>query len=130
MAPLSLAGRDVRRCTDSRAIGAVGMAHARAVNQHYPGFTELWLSGLRNNPAAADLGVVNHQGSTKRYLLVLRQGHKKVTSWNLALSNGQAWQQTVAISSGYATSADLYLPSDATHPYRHVSTGRAPAAKS
>ncbi len=112
------------------AAGAVGMAHARAVNQHYPGFTELWLSGLRENPAAADLGVMNHQGSAKRYRLVLHQGHKKAVSWYLVLSNGEAWRRTITISSGYVTSADLYLPVHSHHPYRHVSTGSPPAAKS
>jgi hypothetical protein len=115
------------------AIGAVGMAHARAVNQHYPGFTELWLSPLRENTAAAGLGVVNHQGTAKRYRLVLfRQGHGKIV-WDLVLSNGETWRRTIAISSGYVTSADLYLLPARTphpHPYRHVSTGLAPAAKS
>jgi hypothetical protein len=112
------------------AVGAVGMAHARAVNQQYPGFTELWLSPLRGNPAAADLGVVNHQGSAERYRLVLsRPGHQNAV-WVLVLPNGKAWRQTIAISSGYVTSADLYLLPDRTHPYRHVSTGPARAAKS
>ncbi len=114
------------------AIGAVGMAHARAVNQHYPGFTELWLSALRENPAAADLGVANHQGSAQRYQLVLfHQGHRTHV-WYLVLSNGETWRRTVAISSGRVTSADLYLlpVGRHSHPYRQVSTGLAPAAKS
>jgi hypothetical protein len=112
------------------ALGAVGMAHARAVNQHYAGFTELWLSGLRDNPAAADLGVVNHQGSAKHYRLVLfHQGDRKA-AWDLVLSNGEAWRRTVAISGAYVTSADLYLLPDRDHPYRHVSTGPVRAAKS
>lgn len=115
------------------AVGAVGMAHARAVNQHYPGFTELWLSPLRGNPAAADLGVANHHESAKRYRLVLSHQGRRDTTWDLVLSNGETWRRTIAISSDHVTSADLYLlpvHGPHPHPYRHVSTGLARAAKS
>jgi hypothetical protein len=110
------------------AAGAVGVARVGASIQRYPGFTELSMSGLRHNPAAADLGVVNHQGHAERYRLVLlRQGRPTRTAWNIVLPNGQTWHRTIAISTRYVTSADLYLATDPHHPYRQVSTGPVPA---
>ncbi len=110
------------------AAGAVGVARVGASIQRYPGFTELSMSGLRHNPAAADLGVVNHQGHSERYRLVLlHQGQRTHTAWNIVLPNGQTWHRTIAISTRYVTSANLYLPPDLHHPYRQVSTGPVPA---
>jgi hypothetical protein len=110
------------------AAGAVGVARVGASIQRYPGFTELSMSGLRQNPAAADLGVVNHQGHAERYRLVLlHQGRPTDTAWNIVLPNGQTWHRTIAISTRYVTSANLYLPTDLHHPYRQVSTGPVPA---
>jgi hypothetical protein len=110
------------------AAGAVGVARVGASIQRYPGFTELSMSGLRQNPAAADLGVVNHQGHAERYRLVLlHQGQPTDTAWNLVLSNGETWHRTITISTRYITSANLYLPTDLHHPYRQVSTGPVPA---
>lgn len=109
------------------AAGAVGVARVGASIQRYPGFTELSMSGLRHNPAAADLGVVNHQGHSQRYRLVLlHQGQRTHTAWNIVLPNGQTWHRTIAISTRYVTSANLYLPTDLHHPYRQVSTGPVP----
>ena len=63
------------------AAGAVGVARVGASIQRYPGFTELSMPGVRHNPAAADLGVVNHQGHSERYRLVLlHQGRPTVHS--------------------------------------------------
>ena len=108
------------------AAGAVGVARVGASIQRYPGFTELSMS--RQNPAAADLGVVNHQGHAERYRLVLlHQGQPTDTAWNLVLSNGETWHRTITISTRYVTSANLYLPTDLHHPYRQVSTGPVPA---
>jgi hypothetical protein len=110
------------------AAGAVGVARVGASIQRYPGFTELSMSGLRQNPAAADLGVVNHQGHSERYRLVLlHQGQPTDTAWTIVLPDGQAWHRTIAISARYVTSANLYLPPDLHHPYRQVSTGPVPA---
>jgi hypothetical protein len=110
------------------AAGAVGVARVGASMQRYPGFTELSMSGLRHNPAAADLGVVNHQGHSERYRLVLlHQGRPTDTAWNIVLPNGQTWHRTIAISTRYVTSANLFLPTDLNHPYRQVSTGPVPA---
>ena len=109
------------------AAGAVGVARVGASIQRYPGFTELWISSLRQNPAAADLGVVNHQGRSKRYRLVLLHQGRTDTAWNLVLSDGETWHRTITISTSYVTSASLYLLPDLRHPYRQVSTGPAQA---
>jgi len=109
------------------AAGAVGVARVGASIQRYPGFTELSMSGLRHNPAAADLGVVNHQGHSERYRLILLHQGRRHTVWNIVLPNGQTWHRTIAISTRYVTSANLYLPTDLHHPYRQVSTGPVPA---
>jgi hypothetical protein len=105
------------------AIGAVGLARVGAAIQHYPGFTELWLSARTENPTTASLGVSNHEGNTRRYKIVML--HKKQISavWQLTLSNGQTWQRTVSIGGKYVKIVDLYLLPDLTHPYRHVDTG-------
>ncbi len=108
------------------AAGAVGVARVGASIQRTPGFTELWISGLRQNPAAADLGIVNHQGHSQRYRLVLLHQGRPDTVWNLVLSEGETWQRTIAISTTYVTSASLYLPPD-RNAYRQVSTGPIPA---
>lgn len=104
------------------AAGAVVLASVGAATQRYPGFTQLWLSG-HGKTDTASLGVSNQQGSTKQYRLILLRKGRASETWNLTLSTGQSWQQTIRISSNYATAANLYLMPDLVHPYRHVSTG-------
>jgi hypothetical protein len=99
---------------------AVGLAHAGAVKQHYPGFTELWLAPRGHNDAVADLGVSNHQGSPGRYRLVLRRDGARSNAWDLSLANGQTWHHPVPLTQTGTTSADLYRWPDLSHPYRHV----------
>lgn len=103
------------------AAGAVTLASIGATTQHYPGFTQLWLS-VHGGAVTASLGVSNQQGSTKQYRLILLRKGRASETWNLTLSNGQVWQQTIRISRKYAT-AKLYLMPDLSHPYRYVSTG-------
>ncbi len=105
------------------AIGAVGIARVGAAMQHYPGFTQLWLSPRDTNARTADLGVSNHQGASTRYRLVLlRNGHASAT-WNLTLFDGQTWQRAVPFTDKYTTiAANLYRLPDLTHPYRYVAT--------
>jgi hypothetical protein len=104
------------------AVGAVGVARVGAAIQHYPGYTELWLSPQPGNSATAALGVSNHQGSTERYRLILLHRRHVAAIWNITLSNGQTWQRTVPITINRNTIADLYLMPDVTHPYRYVDT--------
>ena len=99
---------------------AVGLAHAGAVKQHYPGFTELWLAPRGHNEPAADLGVSNHQGNAVRYRLVLRGNGGVRHAWVLSLANGQTWHRPVPLTQRGTTSADLYRWPDVTRLYRHV----------
>jgi hypothetical protein len=104
------------------AAGAVVLSLASAASQHYPGFTQLWLSPDKSQ-ANASLGVRNQQGGAERYRLVLLRKGRASQTWNLNLANGQTWQRTIPISVDYSTAANLYLLPDGTHPYRYVSTG-------
>jgi hypothetical protein len=105
------------------AVGAVGLARVGADIQHYPGFTELWLSKRTQAAPFAYLGVSNHQGGTEQYRLVLLHKRRVSAIWNLTLSNGQTWQRPIPIKGNYIKTADLYLLPDLAHPYRHVDTG-------
>jgi hypothetical protein len=109
------------------AAGAVGLSIASAAKQANPGFTQLWLSTSVRNSSVAALGVSNHQGSTARYrLILLRQGHVSAT-WNLTLSDGQAWQRRIPVTGGYPVAARLYRLPDLTQPYRYVTIdGQSP----
>ncbi len=105
------------------AAGAVALASVAASIQHYPGFTQLWLSAHGSSTTAANLGVTNQQNSLERYRLVLLRSDRVESTWNLRLANGQTWQRTIPVSSTYTTAANLYILPDISHPYRHVSTG-------
>lgn len=100
------------------AAGGIGIARVGAAVQHYPGFSELWISPVRAAPGSADLGVSNHEGRTEQYRLVLNEGGRTASSWNVTLRNGAIWERAVTVGSG--TTADLYRLPDATSPYRHV----------
>jgi len=101
------------------AAGAVGLAAVGAAIQHYPGFTELWLTSEGKSTTRASLGVSNHEGSTKKYKLVLMDDKRRYTIY-ITLPNGQTWQEDVSTNAKYVTTADLYLLPDIKHPYRHV----------
>ena len=103
------------------AAGAVTLASVSAAIQRYPGFTQLWLSE-RGNTVTASLGVRNEQGGTKQYRLVLLRKGQPGNIWDFTLSNGETWQRAISMSDKSATTADLYLLPDLTHPYRHVAT--------
>jgi hypothetical protein len=105
------------------AIGAVGLARVGAAIQHYPGFTELWLSARTEDPSTASLGVSNHEGNTRRYKVVVLHQNRISAVWQLTLSNGQTWQRPISIGGHYVKIVNLYLLPDLTHPYRHVDTG-------
>jgi uncharacterized membrane protein len=114
-------------CAALVAIGAVALADIGAAVQHYPGFTELWLSPRGGDATDASLGVSNHQGRTEEYRLILIRNGRVSATWHLALANGQEWQQTVAITSKHSTVADLYLLPDLSHPFRYVQVNLAEA---
>jgi hypothetical protein len=109
------------------AIGAVVLADAGAAVQHYPGFTELWLSPRGSSATDASLGVSNHQGKTEEYRLILIRDGRVSATWYLTLSNGQEWQRIIPITYLHGIVADLYLWPDFTHPYRYVRVNSARA---
>jgi hypothetical protein len=98
----------------------LGLARIGAAAQHYPGFTQLWLSARDGHAYTATLGVGNHQGAAARYRLVLLRNGSPSASWNLTLADGQTWHRTVTVTARYALAADLYRLPDLAHPYRHV----------
>lgn len=100
--------------------GAIWFAQAGAASQQYPGFTELWLTDQTYSTSTNNLGVINHEGKTESYkLIVLVKGHAS-TVWSMTLGPGQTWQRTFKI--GAATRANLYLLPDLKSPYRYVDT--------
>lgn len=99
---------------------AIWVARAGAATQHYPGFTELWLSSADHSSSIYNLGVNNEEGKTEKYRLeLLRKGHLSA-AWDLTLAAGKTWERTVQITG--ETRADLYLQSDRSQPYRYVDT--------
>jgi hypothetical protein len=99
---------------------AVWIARAGAISQHNPGFTELSLSSIGGSASTFNLGVIDHEGKTERYKLVLlRKGHVSAT-WELVLADGRNWQKTIHITG--KTRANLYLLPNLSRPYRYVDT--------
>ena len=100
--------------------GAIWLAQAGAASQHYPGFTDLWLTDHNYSTSMDNLGVSNQEGRTEKYQLVLlREGHVSA-EWKITLTTGQTWQRAVQVTA--KTRANLYLLPDLNQPYRHVET--------
>jgi hypothetical protein len=103
------------------AAGAVGLARVGAAEQHYPGFTQLWLVRPHAGASTVSLGVSNDEGATTRYQLVLLRNGKVTDRWNLTLRNGQVWRRTPPYTANIA--AHLYRLPDFARPYREVGAG-------
>lgn len=105
------------------AIGAIGLSVVSADAQKYPGYTQLWMTPIKSEPAKASLGVLNQQGAAVRYRLKLMVKGKVTSTWNLTLANGQTRQFTIPYTLKNSEVADLYQLPDVTHPYREVNNG-------
>ncbi len=105
------------------AIGSVAFSVKNAEAQKYPGYTQLWLTSIQNNPQKASLGVTNHQGVAGQYQLKLLTKGKVTATWIFTLSDGQSWTHTVAYTTAYPIAANLYLLPNISTPYRQVSNG-------
>jgi uncharacterized membrane protein len=103
------------------AICAVWLARTEAENQHYPGFTQLWLVHRDEKARTMSLGVANHEGRTTRYKLVLFRNSQVAATWNLDLPNGRAWQRTTQFAGRYTVTARLYRLPNVSSVYRYVS---------
>lgn len=88
--------------------GAVWLANASAGWQHEAGFAQLWLTPATK--ATSTLGVRDSYPGQQTFQLVLRDGGKAVGTWDLLLSEGQAWQLTVARPAGSTLTATLDVP--------------------
>lgn len=100
--------------------GAIWLAQAGAASQHYPGFTELWLTDHSYSTSTDNLGISNQEGKTESYRLVLLRKGRMTAKWEITLTAGQTWQQTVQVTA--ETRANLYLLPDLNQPYRYVDT--------
>jgi len=105
------------------AAGAVALSIYGASAQKVPDYTQLWMSPIASDPAAADIGVTNHAGAAARYRLVLiRRGHMS-SSWDISLADGQTWERVIPFSQAYRIVAELYRGADLRHVYRTVDNG-------
>jgi len=101
------------------AITAVGVARIGAARQHYPGFTQLWLTHRDQSAPTVNLGVGNHEGRTIHYrLILLRNGHAAAT-WNLTLANNHTWESTPRFGNDSIV-AELFRLPDLLDVYRTV----------
>ena len=101
------------------AITAVGVARIGAARQHYPGFTQLWLTHRDQSAPTVNLGVGNHEGRTIRYRLILFRNGQVAATWNLTLANDHTWERTPRFGN-YTIVAKLFRLPDLSHVYRNV----------
>ncbi len=90
---------------------AVWLANASAGWQHQAGFAQLWLTPA--TAATSTLGVRDNFPGQQVFQLVLRGDGKTLGTWDLALSDGQAWLRTVARPRGVTLTATLDVPGQA-----------------
>jgi hypothetical protein len=88
--------------------GAVWLANASAGWQHSSGFAQLWLTPATTTTST--LGVRDNYPGQQTFQLVLRDGGKPIGTWDLLLSEGHAWQRTVARPAGSTLTATLDVP--------------------
>lgn len=105
------------------AAGAVALSVYGASAQKLPDYTQLWMSPITSDPAAAHIGVTNHGGAPARYRLVLTRRGRVSSSWNFSLADGQTWERVIPFSQAYRIDAKLYHPPDLRHVYRTVDNG-------
>lgn len=110
------------------AAGAVEIAHVGAASQHFPGFTELWLTPSTRSASVVDLGVTNRQGTTTRYRLVYLLNGLSPSTWTFTLADGQTWRRQLSFDGLTGSTASLYRMPDLSHPYRHVAIAADPAS--
>jgi hypothetical protein len=88
---------------------AVWLGNASAGWQQSSGFAQLWLTPATE--ATSTLGVRDNLPGQQTLHLVLRgDGSKVLGTWDLSLTEGQAWQQTVARPAGSTLTATLGIP--------------------
>jgi hypothetical protein len=105
------------------AVATIVIAVISSDNQSQPGYTQLWMSQVKNE-AVASLGVNNQQGGTVVYRLQLLKKGRVSATWNLTLANGQTWQRDIPYTSKYSLAANLYRLPNLNDPYRTVANNQ------
>ncbi len=108
--------------------GAYLVTRAAALEQPYPGFTQLWL--LRAGPTDQKsllVGVRNLEEQPVSYRLEMTVGGQLVARWQLlSLDHSQEWQQVVSLANqqlppeGNEVIVSLYRQDDPNTVYRHA----------
>jgi hypothetical protein len=105
------------------AVAAIGLSVVSAEAQKYPGYTQLGMAVIKDDPGKANLSVLNEQGGTERYLLKLLIKGKVISTSDLTLANGQSQQFTIPYTLKNSEVADLYELPDVSHVYRYADNG-------
>ncbi len=113
------------------AVGAAGVARLDALQaKRNERFTQLWMLPARGGTAVR-IGVVNDEGKTQRYTVVLRAGLRPLATWHdVVLAANRSRVVMARLPRGLPDpsrlEADLYRGADSRVVYRHVtySTGR------
>ena len=104
------------------AIASLWLSRVAALNQPYPGFTQLWL--LPAQQGTVRLGVKNMESETTNYNLQLEIRGNVIHEWgSIELLPGQEWDVTFKLppeAEVYPTEAYLYRSGQSTTPYRSV----------
>jgi uncharacterized membrane protein len=71
-------------------VAAVVIARTGAIQQAYPGFTQLWL--IKEQPGLVQVGIGNHEARPMAYRLQLEEQGSVVADWpSIELDAGRAW---------------------------------------
>jgi uncharacterized membrane protein len=106
---------------------AIIVARDGAAQQVYPGFTQLWLAPVDDNPQAEiQLGVRNEEAQPMTYRLVVNLGETQVQEWDsIKLAAGEQWEVRFALApepnSSETVNAQLYRLDEPDEVYRSVS---------
>ncbi len=102
------------------AVTAVGVASVGAAQQHYAGFTQLYMLRVEaHGRGAANLRIVNHENETVQYSMVLRiDGHITRRWTTISMVAGGVWATVIPLPAGRSSwniaRAILWRQHDAT----------------
>jgi uncharacterized membrane protein len=114
-AQLALLATSLLLVAASIRITTIGLAA-----QPHPGFTQLWIMP-GSEPHAAEVGILNAEGSRETYRLRVMRGTAAVAEWTIVLDSGRRWLRTVEVGPGTAEPLEARLyRSGVSEVYRHV----------
>ncbi|HVU09929.1 MAG TPA: DUF1616 domain-containing protein [Phototrophicaceae bacterium] len=106
--------------------GSLVVARSGALNQPYPGFTQLWMLPA-DTPNSVQIGVLNEEGQTVSYWLVVRQGTTPIQAhYDIQIDAGGTWNGIVSLPPTISNTqepieAQLYRADSPNSVYRDVS---------